>query len=232
MAPRQRVNLAQFRQQVRNSLQQSPFWTDAELNANINESLRTWNCLTGVWKQRVTLRTRQYLPYYSLAGSLVFGMRVEFGSNNSLAHASLTNWDKEFPQWEGRPSASGPEDWAPVGINIIAIRPTDAIGGRTLVVDGVSATPTLAVDGDFIDIGQEDFNALLDYNQYLNAFKEGGAEFESSLEFHRSFLKAAANKNEKLMTSNIFRRAMGIDTDQAGMRPRRTPATLQPVGER
>lgn len=232
MAPRQRVKLVQFRQQVRNSLQQSPFWTDDELNANINESLRTWNCLTGQWKQRVTLTTIARLPYYSLAGSLAFGMRIEFGSGLTLAQSSLTSWDKEFPYWEGRPSAHGPEEWAPVGMSLIAIRPTDAIGSRTLVIDGVSATPILTSDNDYIDIGEEEFNALLGYNQYLNVFKEGGAEFESVLGLHKAFIKAAATKNEKLNASNLFRRVMGIDNDQAGLRPRRVPALAQPVGER
>jgi hypothetical protein len=231
MAPRQRVNLAQFRQQVRNQLQQSPFWTDAELNANINESLRTWNCLTGQWKRPVTITTQQNRPYYSLAGLLVFGMRVQFGSL-PLAQSSLTNWDKESPQWEGRPSASGPDEWAPVGISIIAIKPADAVGNRTLTINGVAATPILTTDADFIDIGEEEFDSLLNYNQYLAVFKCGGAEFESCLPLYQSFLKAAASKNERLNASNLFRRAMGIDNDQAGMRPRRAPALMQPVGER
>ena len=231
MAARKRYKLSQMQAQLSDRLQRSPFWTTAELTAYLNEALRTWSCLTGYWKKRVVLQTRPNAPYYNVAGYLTFGMHIEFNSV-PLLPATVYEWDKGYPYWEGRPSPFGPTEWAPIGISLFAIRPADAIGLNSLVVDGVSNAPILVGANDTIDIGDEELNTLLTYCQYLAAFKEGGAEFQASLPFHQAFLKAAAVKNEKLNASAIFRRAMGLDAEQAGQRPRRVPPTMQPVGMR
>jgi hypothetical protein len=229
VAARQQYTLAQVQAKVYDRLQQSPFWSAAEVTAFINESLRLWSILTGYWKKRVTLTTLPTLPYYSLASYLAFGMRVEF-NGTPLAQSSVTNWDKGYPEWEGNPSS--PQEWAPIGLSLIAIRPADAVGNNSLVLDGVANAPILAKAGDFIDIGSEELTALLGYCQYLAAFKEGGQEFESAIPLYQAFLKAAAVKNEKLNASAIFRRAMGLDPDLAGQHPRRAKSQLQPIGAR
>lgn len=229
MAARTQYTLTQMQSKVYDRLQQSPFWTPAEVTKLINEALRTFSCLTGYWKKRITLTTLPTLPYYSLASAIAFGMRVEFNSQ-PLSQSSVTNWDKGYPEWEGQPSS--PLEWAPLGLALIAIRPADAVGNNSLVLDGVANAPILAAPSDYIDIGSEELNALLKECQYLAVFKEGGAEFESALSLHQDFLKAAAVKNEKLLASTIFRRAMGLDTDLGGQRPRRTKSQLQPVGGR
>lgn len=229
MAARKQYTLAQVQSKVYDRLQQSPFWTPAEVIGFINESLRLWSILTGYWKKRLPLTTQSTLPYYSLASYLTFGMRVEFNSV-PLIQSSVTNWDKGYPEWEGNPSS--PVEWAPIGLSLIAIRPADAIGNNSLVLDGVANAPVLVNAADFIDIGAEELNALLGYCQYLAAFKEGGQEFESAIPLYQAFLKAAAVKNEKLNASNVFRRAMGLDTDLAGQHPRRAKSQLQPIGAR
>src|SRR5215472_5150622 len=231
MAARKRYTLSQIRSQLSDKLQRSPFWATPELNAIINEWLRTWSCLTGYWKQRITLNTLPTLPYYGLNGFLTFGTRVEF-NGTPLLQATVHEWDKGYPYWEGRPSSTGPTEWAPIALNLIAIRPADAIGNNSLVLDGLAFAPILVSDSDFIDIGDEEFDLGLGYCQYLAAFKEGGQEFESSIALYQAFIKGAAVKNEKLNASSIFRRAMGLDAEQAGQRPRRAKSTMQPVGER
>lgn len=231
MAARKRFQLQTLQSQLSDKLERSPFWATAELTAFINEALRTWSCLTGYWKRRVTLTTIANLPYYGLAGYMTFGMRVEF-NGVPLSPATVYEWDKGYPYWEGRPSPTGPTEWAPIALNLIAVRPADAIGLNSLVLDGLSSAPILAAPTDYIDIGDEELSALLGYCQYLAVFKEGGAEFEAILPMYQAFLKAAAVKNEKLLSSAIFRRAMGLDAEQAGQRPRRTKPILQPVGER
>jgi len=215
---------------VYDRLQHSPFWTPSEVTGFINEALRVWSALTGYWKQRVVLTTLPTLPYYSLAGFLTFGMHVEW-NGQPLTQSSVTNWDKGDYMWEGNPDI--PQEWAPIGISIIAIKPADAVGQNSLVIDGMSAAPVLKNAGDFIDIGSEELDTLLKECQYLAAFKEGGEELESAKALHTAFLKAAVVKNEKLLASSFFRRAVGLDTDQAGERPRRVKAILpQPIGAR
>lgn len=231
MAPRQQYTLAQVQVMVYDRLQNSPFWSQAEITAYINESLRTWSSLTGYWKQRVTITTLPALPYYSLAGFLTSGMRVEWNSQ-PLMQATVMNWDKGYPRWEGQPST--PQEWAPIGISLIGLRPPDLVGNNSLVLDGLAVAPQLKLPSDFIDIGAEELNSLMDYCQYLGTFKEGGAELESGLELYKSFLKAAAVKNEKLLASAVFRRAMGLDMDLGGIRPRRSKPLeqSQAIGER
>lgn len=232
MAARKRYLLGQIQSQLSDRLQRSQFWTVAEQTAFINESLRTWSCLTGYWKKRVVINTLATLPYYNIAGYITFGMHVEF-NGRPLLPSTVVNWDKGYPYWEGRPSVNGPDEWAPIGISMFAIRPTDAATGNTLLIDGVAAAPILADPiKDFIDIGDEELTSLLGYCQYLAAFKEGGAEFESAVDLYQAFLKAAAVKNEKLNASAIFRRAMGLDIEQGGQRQRRSKPEAQAVGNR
>jgi hypothetical protein len=231
MAARKHFKLSDMQSRLSDRLQRSSFWATSELTAYLNDALRVWSTLTGYWKKRILLTTIATLPYYNLAGYLTFGMHVEF-NGIPLIQSTVFNWDKGYPYWEGQPSPNGPVEWAPIGISLFAIRPTDAVGGNSLIVDGVSNAPVLAQPNDFIDIGDEELDALLKECQYLAAFKEGGQEFESALPLHQQFLKAAAVKNEKLMASAIFRRAMGLDAEQAGQRPRRVPPMMQPVGAR
>ena len=229
MAPRTQYTLTQIQAMVYNRLQNSPFWSTSEITGYINEALKQWSCLTGYWKTRALLTTQPSVPYYSLAGYLTSGMHVEWNSH-PLMQSSIMSWDKGYPSWEGQPST--PQEWAPIGISLIAIRPADYAGANTLMIDGLASAPTLINAGDFIDIGAEELNSLVNYCQYLATFKEGGAEFESGLALYKSFLKAASVKNEKLLASAIFRRSMGLDADLAGQRPRRSKPQMAPVGGR
>ena len=229
MAPRQQFTLTQIQGMFYDRVQRSPFFANSEVTGFINEALRVWSCLTGYWKQRIVMTTLPSLPYYSLAGFLSSGMHIEWNSK-PLDQSSVTNWDKGYPLWEGQPGT--PLEWAPIGISLIGIRPADIAGGNSLVIDGLTVAPTLSAPGSFIDIVAEELSSLLSYCQYLAAFKEGGAEFEAAIPLYQGFLKAASVKNEKLLASAVFRKAMGMDTDLAGQRPRRTKSQLQPVGER
>ena len=42
------------------------FWTDTELGIYIQESLRTWNALTGYWRGDFTFPSRQGVTWYDL----------------------------------------------------------------------------------------------------------------------------------------------------------------------
>ena len=227
MAPRQQHTLTDIQGYLQNRLQSSPFWNNSELTTLINEGIRTWNCLTGQWKRRVPITTVRGNPYYQLPANLVFGMHLEF-NGQPITQGSVAGWDRGSPDWESQPSV--PQEWAPVDLLTIAIRPADAVGRNSLAVDGVSAAPVLVGGGDFIDMSEDDYSAYIGYLQYLAAFKEGGAEFENAQPLHVAFLKQAAIRNEKLLASAIFRRAMGLD--EKGVRPRFTRSQLNPVGVR
>lgn len=237
MAARQIVTLAQMQQLVLNRLANSPFWTTtiasgsafSEITFYINYALRSWQALTGYWKERITFQTIATCPYYDLPRSMSMALRVS-ANELPLFQGDVFSWDQGFPGWEGIPGP--PAEWAPIGVNILAIRPVDYVGGISLVVDGISKPPILTAHGDFIDIGQEEFNTLLGEIAHMAAFKEGGVEFKATIPMHASFIKSAAILNERLRASARFRGIMGISEDEQRKKRRVKASDLAPVGER
>jgi hypothetical protein len=229
MAARTIITLSQLLTYCYDRLGNQSFWTQAEVTKLINEALRTWNCLTGYWHGRIQFTTTANRIYYPLPAALVFGAHVEL-NGNQITESSVFNWDQAIPDWEA--SRDTPEEWSPVGIGIIALRPIDPVGNLSIVVDGVSTTPVLVNLGDFIDIGQEDFKALLDYIEHLGTFKEGGAEFDATSTLMQSFMRQAGVRNEKLRATSTYRRVMGLDEDLE-RKPIRVRAANEPqVGVR
>ncbi len=196
-----------------------PFWSDAEALDAINEALLTWNSFTGFWKDTITIITTANNWDYGLPASIVFGMRVEF-DNHTLAIASLGDMDYGHPGWSAQTTADGgnvptaPKKWLPLSVDMIAIWPADAVGGHTLTVDGVSATPQLINDGDFIDIGAEELGVILGYALHVLALKEGGARFGGTMGYFTDFLVAAAEENDQLTESSQFREFIGLDLNR------------------
>lgn len=213
---------AQVRALVQNRLgaASTTFWREAELNALIQDSLRTWNALTGYWKDKIDIcsgaGTTANRVWYTVPGTLTSACRVDF-NEIPLDSTSIHDLDFGQPNWESETTASGgnvptvPKMWAPAGLNLIAIWPADATGGNSLFVDGIVQTPIMDDDADYIDIGREEMNAILDEIQHIATFKEGGEEFTASQALHKSFLQQAANRNAILMGSALFRKWMGIE---------------------
>lgn len=224
----QQFTRASLRALVYSRLGQSAneFWRDNEVNRLIQEALRVFNSLTGFWRDRVSLgNTQAGVVWYALPSTLTSQMRMEWDSK-VLAPASLWDLDYGRPGWEGETTTSGggvpdePQMWAPAGLKLIALWPADAAGGNSLVADGITRTPLLTSDADFVDIGQEELNGLLDYIQHVAVFKEGGAEFTAMQALFTNFLKCAATRNAMLMQSAKFRKWLGLDRDEA-LRPKR-----------
>lgn len=219
------ITRAQFRAQLLERLGPagSTFWRTDELNAYINECLRTWNMLTGYWRGKVNVTptgTVANQVWYTLPAPMTSGMRVMF-NGKQLNVASLDQLDNGRPQWESETTTDGGDvpsvvdSWAPAGLTLIAIWPADAAGTNSLLCDGILTTPIPANDAAFIDIGEEDMDTLLDYCEHLCQFKEGGQEFAASVEtLYKPFLQSAATRNAMLMASAEFRKWMGLHMDE------------------
>ncbi len=209
-------NLAQMRGMLQQKIEDVPFWNDAEANDALNESLLMWNSLTGFWKGVLDIATTATNWDYSLPNSLVFGTSVTF-DGATMAQSSLTEMDSGKPGWQSQMTSDGgdvpttPQIWLPMSIDLIAIWPADAVGGHTLTVDGISQTPRLMADIDFIDIGAEAFNAILGYALHVLALKEGGERFEATMPLFKDFLSEAAEENGQLMASSFYRQFIGTD---------------------
>jgi hypothetical protein len=232
----QQYTLLQMRQMLQQRVESVPFWVDAEANLAINEALLTWNSLTGFWRGDQLITTTINNWDYALSASIVFGTRVEY-DNRPLAPTSLTEMDAGQPGWQGQTTADGgdvptsPQKWLPLSIDMIAIWPADAVGGHTLKVCGIAQTPTLQADTDFIDIGAEEFNAILGYALHVLALKEGGMRFAATMPLFQEFLMEAAEENDQLATSSYFRQFIGTDQNRQEKPTHGTPTdykSLQP----
>lgn len=219
MAQYDSYSLAQLQTQLAERVDNSPFWTAQEATDAINEALLTWNAFTGFWKDTITITTTAPNWDYALPTSLVFGTRVEY-QGKPLNQSSFGDMDYGHPGWQSQTTADGgniptePKNWLPLSVDMIAIWPADAVGGHTLTVDGVAATPQLVNSGDLIDIGNEELSAILGYALHVMALKEGGQRFEATMPYFVEFLAQAAEENDQLTQSSEFRVILGLDLNR------------------
>jgi hypothetical protein len=192
-------------------------WTPEEERLAINEALRLWNLLTGRWRRRAAQNTGIGTVEYVLPSTMVYGMRVVV-NNTPLTIGSLTELDLMRPTWRTETVASGGDVptsaiiWAPISIQRIAIWPAlNSVIVNGLSVDGVSATPVLTEAGDFVDLGQELLDHLLNTVLHLLAFKIGGPTWRATLPSFHKFLQAAGEENGVLKANQRFRRWAGLN---------------------
>lgn len=197
------------------------FWREDEAYRFLNEGLRVWNLLTGLWRGRIDMGlTVANQTWYALPVGISYGLRMEL-NGQPLDPTNLWDLDYGQPGWESD-SAAVPMMWAPAGLSYIALWPKSLAGGESLVLQGVLPAPqyTIADVASFVDLGRDDQDSVADYAAHVMRCKEGGQEFEASQEQLKQFLKGAASRNGLLMQSSPFRRWMGlVDDSKRRMRP-------------
>lgn len=222
-----------IRQRLKDRVEQKPYWTDDEYLVAFNEALRVWQWLTGYWRARITLPTVANQYEYVLPSSMTYRTRMTFNSL-PLAGSSREDLNQGRWNWRNETTTSGgdvptrPMMWAPVDLYLFYLWPADAAGGNTLTVDGVTQTPVLVEDGDTVDLGEELLTTLLGYSLHVLSFKKGGSLFQATMPLFQTFLTEAAEENDQLKTSAMFRRIRGLDW--RGMKPLQgTPTLLDPI---
>jgi hypothetical protein len=223
LAGYQRYSLAQLKVLVADRVGNINFWYPAdEFQWAINEAISVWQALTGFWTTSFPLSLTIGTGIYDLPKQITSVRRVTF-SGTPLNQISTPELDLGFGDWE---SATGtPEFWAPEGINLIAIYPTDNV---TVVVEGTADAPWLNTDADFIDIGDDDLNAILEYAHHYLTFKEGGQEFKASMADLTSFTEQGADRNGRLRAAVFYRKYQGLDRESE----ERRSSTPTPPGVR
>lgn len=223
--PYQQETLLAFRDDVKSHVEASPFWTDPEIDAAINEVFRWWNLFTGQWRRVDNLVSVAGEHFYDLTSTLTWAARVTF-RDRPLALSSLVDLDYGRVNWQSETGGSGaagvpalPTLWAPVGIRTIALWPAPPANGELFTVDGVAETPFLVNNADWVDLGQEEYDIFHGECLYLLAIKEAGPRFQACAPSHKDFLERAMEKNQQLKASSVFRRFTGID-NMRGQRPR------------
>lgn len=116
------------------------------------------------------------------------------GAQASLA--SVFDLDSGAPGWQL--SSDQPETVALAGSNQLALYPVpDGIYSISLDLVRNAIIPTL--DGDFLQIGREYLDIILDYAQHLACFKEGWNEIQATQPHFDRLMKAAAGYNSRLL---------------------------------
>ena len=180
--------------------------------------------LTGVWKSRVNVTTTTS-PWLAVPSPLFYPVRMQY-ANLPLGRSSIGDLDNGRPGWEAESTTSGgevptaPKHFAPAGLSLFAIWPKDAVGGNTVVVDGVVNAPQLVNLTDTVDINNTSLQPILGYCLHYLAFKEGGQRWAATNQYYKEFLLAAIDQNDRLATSALFRKAAGLDVNR-GQRPLR-----------
>jgi hypothetical protein len=115
----------------------------------------------------------------------------------NLQPSSLADFDDLQPNWQNVASGE-PTDIAICGWNLIALYPAPVDDQYSITVDLIANMPVPSADGDFIQIGREYYDAILDYAIHLASFKRQGTEFEGTYQLLNNFMKLALRYNDVL----------------------------------
>ena len=212
------TSLATLRARLQDRFTGDPFWTATEANDALNEAMRTFNLFTGYWRGTGTTNTTAGSPFVAVPGTLTYRTRVT-RPGRALTRKSIVEFYRMRRNWRTQTTSSGSpvpttiREWAPIGLGTIAIWPTDPAGGTTLTFEAVKLTPTLAADGDFIDLGDEELALILSEALYILSFKRPSI-LETMKVKHQFFLAGVLERNDQLRASSYFRRVLGLDQAQ------------------
>jgi hypothetical protein len=167
---------------------------------------------------------------------MTYGMRVATTAGWPLIPTSLLELDLAMPTWRFHTTTSGgavptvPTLWAPISLTRIAVWPTypvDSVNG--LIADGVLRTPVLVLDSDFVNLGDEIVDVLVDMALHVAAFKEAGHRWRATRAYFDAFLQAAAEENGLLKQNQAYRRFAGLDRRRDLQPTKDAPSQLQGV---
>lgn len=220
------ITRATLRARLQDRFTGDPFWSATEANDALNEALRYFNLFTGYWRGTATANTTAGTPFVSVPATLTYRSRVT-RSGMVLTRKSLIELYRTTRNWRtqttttGSPVPSTIREWAPVGLQQIAIWPTDTAGGTTLTFEAVKLTPILTADGQFLDIGNEELNLVLHEALFILAFKRPSLLTQMQSK-HQAFLEGCLERNDQLRQSSYFRRQLGLDQEQRLVHARRS----------
>lgn len=124
---------------------------------------------------------------------------------------ALQSFDTYNNQWQNATPAA-PTDLALASWNMLAVSPPpDSNSGTnySISLDCIRNAPVPVLAGDFIQMGREELDTLVDYVEHLAMFKLGGDEFMDSIPLYGNFQRMAATYNEKLKAGIDFVEPLG-----------------------
>jgi hypothetical protein len=126
--------------------------------------------------------------------AMLLTMRV---GNQVMQIDAVRSGDLYNPTWQAA-SASAPTLAYHSGLNLIGLSPVPNTGPYSLTATVVQNAPVPSLSTDQIQMGRDDYDAILDYSQHLAAFKLGGSEFSDTQPLLQRFMRQASVYNSKL----------------------------------
>jgi hypothetical protein len=124
---------------------------------------------------------------------------------------ALQSFDTFNPNWENA-APTAPADLALASWNMLVVSPPpDSNSGTnySISLDCVRNAPVPVLAGDFIQMGREELDVLIDYIEHLAMFKLGGDEFMATIPLYGNFQRLAAVYNQKLKAGIDFVEPLG-----------------------
>lgn len=132
---------------------------------------------------------------------------------------SAQNMDNFRSGWQAE-SAGTPNVIITAGLNLIGLAPKPDAGPYGITLSVVQNAPIPVNDVDLIQVGKDEYDAVLDYAVHLASFKMGGTEFLSTIPLFERFVKQASIYNSKLSEMGEYTDIMkGISQLQAETNP-------------
>lgn len=120
-------------------------------------------------------------------------------NNIPFAVDAIKNGDDFNTRWQAT-SAGSPKSIY-TAKNLMAIAPVSDAGPYSITASVVQNAP---IGGTYVQVGRDEFDAIIDYAHHLAMFKAGGAEFLATVELYQRFQKKAAQYNSKLGEMGFF----------------------------
>lgn len=129
----------------------------------------------------------------------IYGTSILWIGSMSDEDGYNANWQNQVP--------GPPIRLAMVGRNYLATIPyTNA--AYSISLDMIRNMIVPVVDTDYLQIGNEDYDAILDMAQHLASFKMGGQEFQQTDALYKNFIRLAMLRNNRLNASIFLRKLL------------------------
>ena len=118
---------------------------------------------------------------------------------------AVRNGDDYNANWQAD-AAGDPQTAYAAGLNLVGFGPKPDAGPHAITATVVRNAPLPVLPTDTVQIGRDDFEAIIHYAQHLAAFKMGGEEFVVTLGLYQDFIDRAKLYNAKLSELGCFQR--------------------------
>lgn len=142
-------------------------------------------------------RYQQGMALLAVSSAILVAQLGQYYEDRPLQIDAVQSGDNYRPLWENE-AASTPKRLYTAGLNLFALAPKPNSSTLDITLQVVENAPFPANGAEFIQVGQEDYDAILDLAQHIAAFKQGGMEFASTLPLFNNFLRHIKTYNAKL----------------------------------